>query len=134
MSAAVFVDTSAFFALIVTSDEKHDLALSHWKQLLAENPQIVTTNYVIVESIALIQNRSGLANVSAFLDNFLPLLEIIWIGQHLHADAVNSVLTANRRHLSLVDCSSFATMRRLRIESVFTFDEHFKEQGFTVVP
>ncbi len=134
MSAAIFVDTSAFFALIVNSDLKHALALSYWKELLAENPQVVTTNYVIVESIALVQNRSGLANVSAFLDKFLPLLEIIWIGQDLHADAINSVLTANRRQLSLVDCLSFATMRRLRIESVFTFDEHFKEQGFTVVP
>lgn len=47
---------------------------------------------------------------------------------------MQNVLTANRRQLSLVDCSAFETMRRLDIETVFTFDEHFREQGFNVIP
>jgi predicted nucleic acid-binding protein len=48
--------------------------------------------------------------------------------------AINTVLTANRRNLNLVDCSSFETMRRLGIKTIFTFDEHSKEQGFQVIP
>ena len=48
--------------------------------------------------------------------------------------SVQDVFAANRRQLSLVDCSSFETMRRVRIEKVFTFDEHFREQGFEVIP
>jgi predicted nucleic acid-binding protein len=42
--------------------------------------------------------------------------------------------TANRRQLSLVDYTGFETMRHLGIEKVFTFDEHFREQGFELIP
>ena len=40
----------------------------------------------------------------------------------------------NRRHLSLVDVSAFATMRRMGANQVFTFDQHFAEEGFEVFP
>jgi predicted nucleic acid-binding protein len=33
-----------------------------------------------------------------------------------------------------VDCVSFEVMRRLGIRRAFTLDEHFREQGFEVVP
>jgi uncharacterized protein len=134
MSDSVFVDTSALFALIVDSDSKHALALDYWKELFTGSQPILTTNYVVVESIALVQSRNGLASVQTLIDSFLPMLEIIWLNEGIHKAAIQHVLTANRRNLSLVDCSSFETMRRLRIETVFTFDEHFKEQGFQVVP
>jgi predicted nucleic acid-binding protein len=37
---------------------------------------------------------------------------------------------AHRRGLSLVDCTSFAIMRRQAITRAFHFDRHFQEQGF----
>lgn len=43
------------------------------------------------------------------------------------------MLTANRRNLSLVDCVSFAAMRKLNIQYYFAFDKHFEEQGLTSV-
>jgi predicted nucleic acid-binding protein len=43
-------------------------------------------------------------------------------------------LLENRRNLSFVDCSSFDTIQRLIIDKVFTFDGHFAEQGFAVIP
>jgi uncharacterized protein len=47
---------------------------------------------------------------------------------------MSALLAANRRTLSLVDCSSFDIMRKFGIDTVFTFDPHFREQGFSVVP
>lgn len=43
------------------------------------------------------------------------------------------MLVAGRRDLSLVDCSSFVTMRRLGIKKAFALDEHFREQGFELL-
>ena len=44
------------------------------------------------------------------------------------------VLTAQRKKLSIVDCASFLIMREQGVSEAFTFDKHFGEQGFTVVP
>jgi predicted nucleic acid-binding protein len=42
-----------------------------------------------------------------------------------------SLLAANRRQRSLVECVGFAVCRQSQIEQVFAFDEHFFEQGFS---
>jgi predicted nucleic acid-binding protein len=44
------------------------------------------------------------------------------------------LLAANRRSLSLVDCTSFEVMRQAGLDTVFTFDLHFREMGFKVIP
>jgi predicted nucleic acid-binding protein len=44
------------------------------------------------------------------------------------------MLTTHTRELSLVDCVSFDVMRRLETKAAFTFDEHFKDQGFKCFP
>jgi uncharacterized protein len=130
----IFVDTSALFALLVQSDKYHTMALDFWKKLFTQGVQMQTSNYVVVESIALIQARNGLASVKTLVDDFLPIIEIVWLDEKVHDVATQHVLAANRRNLSLVDCSSFETMRCLGITTAFTFDEHFKEQEFQVIP
>ena len=129
----IYVDTAALLAIVDTKDANHENAKEFWgQQVLNENFR--TNNYVVVESIALIQNRLGLEAVKILVDQLLPVIEVDWLMTEQHELAIQSVLTANRRNLSLVDCSSFETIRRLGIRIVFTFDEHFKEQGFQVIP
>lgn len=130
----VYVDTSAMLAILHAEDTNHAKAIETWLNLAQGEIDLVCNNYVLVEAFSLLQRRYGLEKARALQERIAPLLDIDWLDEDLHSDAVNSLLTANRRQLSLVDCSSFATMRRLRIESVFTFDEHFKEQGFKVMP
>lgn len=128
----IYVDTAALMAIVDTKDVNHETAKEFWgQQVLIENFR--TNNYVVVEAIALIQNRLGLEAVKILVDQLLPVIEVDWLNVEQHEWAIQSVLTANRRNLSLVDCSSFATMRRLGIKTVFTFDEHFKEQGFDLI-
>lgn len=129
----IYVDTAALLAIVDTKDIHHETAKEFWgQQVLTANFR--TNNYVAVESIALIQNRLGLDAVKILADRILPVIEIEWLDAEKHETAVRNLFIANRRNLSLVDCSSFETMRCLGIKTVFTFDEHFKEQGFDVVP
>ena len=64
---------------------------------------------------------------------FVPLLSLHWMDAALHHAAVAAWLKANRRRLSLVDCTSFEVMRRLELRQVFAFDGYFDEQGFEVL-
>lgn len=43
-------------------------------------------------------------------------------------------MIGTRRQLSLVDCTSFEAMQRRGLTQAFTFDAHFAERGFEVIP
>lgn len=74
-----------------------------------------------------------MAAVRDFHDSVVQLLSIEWIDESSHQAGVVALLTANRRHLSLVDCVSFEVCRRRSISAVFAFDQHFTEQGFSIL-
>lgn len=130
----IFVDTSALLALISVGDQHHLHAEQCLRSLREEGKTLFTNNYVIVESISLMQKRFGLGEVRDFQGKILPLIQIEWVDEERHELAVQRVLSANRRRLSLVDCSAFETMRRLGVETAFTFDTHFRDEGFRVIP
>ena len=130
----IFLDSSALFALLSMDDVNHHPARICWRSLLEDGRALLANNYVIVESMVIIQKRLGLEKVCDFQENIFPFLEIEWLDEEQHKIAIDRVLSANRRKLSLVDCSAFETMRRLGIETVFTFDSHFREEGFNVIP
>ncbi len=129
----VFIDTSAILAVLNADDQYHSLATSKWHTLLSQPQQLYINNYVLSEVITLLQNRFGIEAVRLFYNDVLPILVIIWVSETVNQQAMSALLTANRRSLSLVDCASFETMRYLGISQVFTFDSHFKEQGFEVI-
>jgi predicted nucleic acid-binding protein len=126
----VFVDTSAFLAVLDADDAYHEQAQQIWQELIAEEETLVSSNYVLVETFALVQNRLGMAAVSVLQNSILPVINIDWVDETTHNAGVSALITAGRPPLSLVDCTSFAVMRRLGIRRAFTFDRHFSEQGF----
>jgi len=128
---SVFVDTSALFALLDADDAGHGLALPAWNNGIDECAGFVTTNYVVVETIALAQRRLGIHAIRTLIDEMLPMVDTIWVTDADHTTGLNLLLMAGRRHLSLVDCVSFTVMRRMGIRDYLGVDPHFEEQGFT---
>lgn len=127
---AVFCDTSGFYAAANPSDKHHKAARKTWEALLGEDCRLVTSNYVMLESISLMQARSGLKLVREFCDVVEELVEIAWVDATIHDVALRELLSQDRRRLSFVDCSSFALMRRHHIATAFAFDAHFSGHGF----
>lgn len=117
----VFIDTSGFLAVLDEDDEFQPTAKKIWHDLIASDENLITSNYVLVETIALAQHRLGLESVRAFQEDIYPLLQVIWIDNITHEKAISSVLNFSRRKLSLVDCTSFEIMQRMGIKKVFLF-------------
>jgi len=130
----VFVDTSAFFAVLDADDRNHDEARRVWQDLLTQGAVLFCSNYVLVETLALVQHGLGIPAVRTFQEDIVPVLNIEWVDESVHRLGIASVLTAARKGLSLVDCTSFEIMRRLGIKVAFTFDRHFEEQGLQCLP
>jgi predicted nucleic acid-binding protein len=129
----IFVDTSALLALLDRDDEFHARAATVIRSLGVDEA-LLTHEYVLVETTSLAQRRLGLQAVRSLVDDLLPLLEIAWVDEPLHAEAREAMLAAGRRTVSLVDWVSFLVMRRHGVRRAFTFDQDFALEGFEVLP
>ncbi len=131
---SIFIDTAAFLAVLNANDRFHALARGTWSEILLSDQDLFSSNYVILETTALLQHRFGLEALRLFENDILPVVEIVWVDRVIHDQSMSALLAANRRDLSLVDCTSFIIIRQIGMEKVFTFDAHFREQGFDLIP
>ncbi len=131
---SIFVDTSGLFAVLDADDSNHSRAKEEWSHLLATQEQLVSTNYVLVETFALVQRRLGMEAVKSLQEDIVSILNTNWIDAWQHAAAVSELLATGNRQISLVDWVSFGAMKRLQITRAFAFDEDFRAQGFETVP
>ncbi|HVA26728.1 MAG TPA: PIN domain-containing protein [Candidatus Baltobacteraceae bacterium] len=129
----IFVDTSALYALVDWDDAAHSSATAILQALLRDRRKLVSTNYVIVELLSLVQRRKGMAAVAKIIADVLPGIEHVIVDADLHDAALELCLGENRRHLSIVDCSSIAFMRRTKITRAFAFDTDFERFGIELV-
>lgn len=130
----VFVDTSGLYSLLDADEKNYVAAGNTWVALLESGQRLFTTNYIVVETCSILHRRLGIPAVRRFLEDILPAILVDWVDITIHTAGVNSVLVSSRRGPSLVDCISFIAMRRFGITTAFTFDDHFRRQGFDCRP
>lgn len=129
----IFIDTSAFFAVLDKGDRNHSAAERIWQRIITTDDVLLCHNYVLVEISALLQRRLGQEALWTFEEDIVPVLNVLWIDERTHRSAVSALLAASRRSLSLVDCASFEVMRAAGIKTAFVFDSDFKARGFDVL-
>jgi predicted nucleic acid-binding protein len=130
----VFIDTSAFYALLVNTDESHQPVRAAFSKLLDTGQSLWTTSFVIVETMALLQHRIGLQAARDFDEDVLPVVRVHWVDEHLHRLGVDRLWRLDRRQISVVDSVSFEFMGRQGIHTALAADPHFAEAGFKVLP
>ena len=131
---SLFIDTSALYALLDGDESRHADLVAIWTAVTESDRILITSNYVLVETFALVQRRLGLDAVQGLTEVFVPLLQTVWIDEELHTTAAAALFTASQRRLSLVDCTSFELMRRLGLTDVLALDTDFARQGFNLLP
>ena len=131
---SLFVDTSALLAFLDADQPRHVAVIDAWDRAVAEERTLFTSNYVLVESFALVQHRLGLEALRALAGILVPMLRPLWIDEELHAAGLASLFAARRRKLSLVDCTSFELMRRHGLKEALALDEDFVRQGYRLLP
>ena len=123
-----FVDTSALLALLDDTDAHH-LDAAATMRGLDSMTELVTHNYVVIETIALVRRRLGSDVERRLFDDLLPVIRVVWVDAPTHRAAFASY-RARGRSASLVDHVSFEVMRATGLEVAFTFDTDFEAEGF----
>ena len=129
----VFVDTSALYALIDKRDSHHRKASGAVTQLLNSGRRLVTTDYVVAETVNLANARAG----SALGTRVLDLIEqsagirIEWISSARFESTKRFFRKHTDHRYSFTDCASFVVMRELDVADALTTDRHYVEAGFT---
>ena len=126
----IFADTSGLYALLIKNDLMHPKAQYSFTYFSKQEVPLITTSFVVLETIALLQRRVGINAVYDFQSKLIPLLEIVWIDLELYNKGIQRLFALNNRNISLVDCISFEVMESLGITQAFTFDKHFRQMGF----
>ena len=125
----IFVDTSAWYALVSASDQDHQAARAVYAGLVEQGEELVTTSYVLAETMGLIQRRLGWKPLELFAAAAREV-DVVWIDRDAHRAAEAALFERRRRGVNLVDAASFVSMRQRGIEVAFAFDEDFAQAGF----
>jgi predicted nucleic acid-binding protein len=133
---AVFLDTSYLLALELANDQNHARAQAHWRSVVQRLPALVTTTYVFDETVTFFNSRGHHAKAVQVGNNLLhsPSLQLIHVDEALFYAGWQFLERHQDKQYSLTDCISFVVMGQLGIDTVYTFDHHFTQAGFTQVP
>jgi predicted nucleic acid-binding protein len=120
----------------MAKDQYHRRAVALLDELLGEGRQLVTSDYVIAETVTRlrIQGRCrGAAQAWAALEegDMVRVMEV----ERAHRKAARTLFENYDQHqFSLTDCASFVLMKELGIGEAATFDEDFRKVGFITLP
>lgn len=133
-SSPIFIDTSAWYAYVDKSDADHTAAVKLVKNL--DRP-LITSNYIFDEILTLSKVKIGY-HVAINLGQKLwnqEVATLIRVTEKDESRAWDIFVQYEDKGFSFTDCTSFAIMERLKINTAFAFDDHFIQFGkFIVIP
>ena len=133
---AVFVDTGGWMACADRNDPAHLTCTAARDATLEAGRILITTDFVVDETLTLIRFRLGLAAANAWWQQIDGSARLRW--ERIETDRFERARTLFSQYrdkdLSFTDCTSFAVMRELRLTTVITTDGHFRQLGFDVLP
>jgi len=135
---SLFVDTSIWYAAADSSDRSN----ARSKAILRSGETLVTSDHVLVETWTLLHHKLDRKAAEGFWEGLrsgIALIEAVTLADLEVAWDVG--VSWRDQDFSIVDCTSFAVMRRLGIDRVASLDAHFavfrfgpkRRQSFHVV-
>jgi predicted nucleic acid-binding protein len=121
----MMVDTGAWYAICDRSDKHHRRAREFYEQVAGTVP-LVTTDLILAETWTLLAARLGRDAAVTFWQTIREADIAVATLEQPDIEAAWHILNAfPDQSFSFTDCTTFAAMERLRIDRVFTFDQHF---------
>ena len=132
----LFVDTAGWMACVDAGDPSHGPACEARDTALEAGALLVTTDYVMDETLTLIRIRLGLPATKAWWEQVEGSSRVRWewVGMERAEKARKAFFRFRDKSYSFTDCTSFVVMQELRLKEALTTDRHFRQMGFQVLP
>lgn len=132
----VFVDTAGWMACADEGDPAHEGACAARDNALEQGSVLITTDYVIDESLTLIRKRLGLMAARRWWEQVeaSSRLRWEWVGMARFERACALFFRYRDKAYSFTDCTSFVVMQELKLRQALTTDDHFRQMRFDVLP
>ncbi|MEW6608814.1 MAG: PIN domain-containing protein [bacterium] len=133
----LFIDTSAFYSLEDKYDQNHHQAIEFRENVLVrERFTLFTSTYVLDETYTFLQKKLGKQIALTFGTHIQTskIIEIVHVSKYYEKKAWDIFKKYLDKDFSYTDCPSFAIMEDLKITNAFTFDTHFQQKGFIILP
>lgn len=131
----LFVDTSAFVAVVDHADQFHRSAKT-FIDALPEHTQLITSNYVLDEMVTRLRMTAG-------VEIAIRAVERVWgddryrvhtIDRAIEEEALKRLRKYAEHRLSFTDCTTAVLLEQLEMDRIFAFDEDFRKLGYHLLP
>lgn len=135
----IFVDTSAWLALINRDERRHEAAVT-FQRSLAEGVAWVTSWGIVSETYTWLRYHTGYRSAERWLHEHAGLtergiLEVVYPTVGMESGIRRTLSRFADQDLSYVDaCSLNVVQSREDIDAVFAFDHHLSLYGASVLP
>lgn len=132
----LFVDTAGWMACADQADPLHRRACEARDAALSHGGVLITTDYVVDETLTLLRRRLGLGAAIAWWQQIDGSSRLRWEWVDIaRAEKARGLFFGYRdKDYSFTDCTSFVVMQELRLKEALTTDSHFRQMGFRTLP
>ncbi len=142
MPEAGFVDTWGWTAMGRRREARHQEVVAYYRLILQQGRQVLTSDYVLDETITLLFRRESPSEATRFLEGvFQALAQGRLTLESISQTRCEHAWTFRQRFLdkpliSFTDLTSMVVMSELGIQDILTEDDHFLHvgMGFRKVP
>lgn len=125
----ILVDADAFVALRLIDDPSHKQAVVLSKKF--EGIDLLTSDPAFGEAMTVISQETDITSAVEFaVDTLRGPIGIVEVDSSLRVEALDIFSKQTSKNLRFTDCINVAIMKREGIDTIFSFDKHYKKSGF----
>lgn len=126
----VFVEADALIALVYKKDANNQKAKKIYTKLKISKCEFYSSNTSLYEAVTVLSQRINHQVVIEFLIIIKQTLSIVFIDKKREQKGLEIFARQTSKNVSFFDCLNMAIMKELKIKEIFSFDKHYKKNGF----
>jgi hypothetical protein len=136
MALELFVDTSAWYVLALSSAPQHRKVAEALRHRIHRGARIVTTNLIVAETHALLLRRTRRKVALTFVREVrrAPNIVVASSAEYEELAVTDWLEKFDDQAFSFTDAVSFAVMADRGVGEALALDHHFAVAGFVVTP